>query len=528
MNGVWKIALGSVLASWTFASGVAAQGGFVYTNDDVVPNTVSGFAAAANGVLAPLPGSPFSTGGSGTAIGFFAAHRIVAVGTFLYAANDGSADVSGFAIHPVTGVLTPVPGSPFAAAGSGVDISLAGSPGGRFLMAGFGAVVNVYAVAADGALTPIAGSPFPLPGPANGMKVSPDGQFLAVGLNGAVAVLAIAADGSLSPVPGSPFPDGGPGFAAGVDLDCRSALLFAGEANAAATIVDVFDVAANGALAPIAGSPFVVAAGSNSNVPLLSPDDRHLFVSNQVSATVTVFDVAAGGGLTTVAGSPFAVGGGASLTSGLATDRAGSLLYAANAPNLVAVFTIAPSGALTPAPGSPVSTGRPPGLLSLTAFPAKVCFVPADIDIKFCSDPNAFNCKQRGKTPATLFGSAALDVAAIDVSTLRLCLASDTSQCTGPPRSWSIADRGDPLTDLGADRCAVAGGAKRDFRSPDGFPDLDAAFDSREVAALVGCTGLSKGDLSPILVILGALGDGTPFASRPLGDPGVDRLVIKN
>ncbi len=526
MRDPWRIALGVVLI-WGFASGAIGQG-FVYTNDDVAPNTVSGFAAAPSGVLTPLPGSPYPTGGSGTAIGFFAANRIVPVGSFLYAANDGSGDVSGFSIQPVTGVLTPVPGSPFPAAGSGVDITLAASPGGRFLMAGFGTVVNVYRIAATGALIPIVGSPFPLPAPANGMKVTPDGRFLAVGVNGAVAVLAIAADGSLGPVPGSPFPDGGPGLAAGVDVDCRSARLFAGEANAAATIVDVFDIAPNGALAPIAGSPFVAAAGKNSNVPLLSPDDKRLFVSNQVSATVTVFDVAAGGALTPVAGSPFAVGPGATLTSGLATDRAGALLYAANAPYRIGVFTIAPSGALTPAPGSPVSTGRPPGLLSLTAFPAKVCFVPSDLDIKFCSDPNAFNCKQRGKTPVTLFGSATLDVTAVDLAALALCLAADTSQCTGPPRSWSFADRGDPLADLGADRCAVVDGVEQDFRTPDGFLDLDAAFDSREVASLIGCDGLSKGDLSPILVVLGALADGTPFASQPIGDAGIDRLAIRN
>lgn len=517
-----EIAFALILAS-AFAGGVEAQPDFVYTNDDVSPNTVSGFSADSSGVLTPLPGSPYPTGGSGTGIGFFAANRITVAGSFLYAANDGSGDVSGFSINPASGVLTPVPGSPFGAVGSGFDISLAATPGGRFLMAGFGAAVNVYAIAANGALTPIAGSPFPVPGQANGMKVTPDGQFLAIGLTGSVAMFSIATNGSVTPVAGSPFPDGGPGFAAGVDVNCRSSLLFAGEANAAITIVDVFDIAISGALGPIAGSPFSNAAGANSNVAVLSPDDQRLFVSNQVSNSITVFDVAAGGSLSLVAGSPFPIGGGISLTSGLATDRAGNLLYAAGSPNLVGVFTIAPNGALTPAPGSPFSTGRPAGLLSLTAFPAKVCAILAAIDIKFCSDPNAFNCKQKGKTPVTVFGSAALDVTAIDISSLELCLASDTSQCTSAPRSWSIADRGDPLTDLGADHCA-----EQDVLNPDGFPDLDTAFDSREVAALIDCRGLSKGDVSPVLVILGALNDGSPFVSQPIGDVAIDRLAIKN
>jgi hypothetical protein len=89
-------------------------------------------------------------------------------------------------------------------------------------------------------------------------------------------------------------------------------------------------------------------------VVLLSPDDQHLFGSNQLSDSVTAFDVAADGSLSLVAGSPFAVG--ASTPAGLATNAAGTLLYTANDDASLSVFSIADDGALVPAPG-PFSTG---------------------------------------------------------------------------------------------------------------------------------------------------------------------------
>src|SRR5215831_15142134 len=91
------------LSSW-------AQGTFVYTNNDRVPNSISAFSVAANGALAPLPGSPFLTGGNGASGGFFASARITTavVKDFLYAGNSGTNTVSGLAINPATGVLAAV------------------------------------------------------------------------------------------------------------------------------------------------------------------------------------------------------------------------------------------------------------------------------------------------------------------------------------------------------------------------------------------------------------------------------------
>jgi 6-phosphogluconolactonase (cycloisomerase 2 family) len=369
---------------------------FVYTNNDLSPNSVSAFSVAANGALSPVPGSPFLTGGTGIGGGLFASNRITTaiVKNFLYVGNSGSNNVSAFSVDPTTGVLTTVPGSPFTTGGSadGLGISLATTPDDSFLIAANGGSVNitVYSIATNGALTPVPGSPFSA-GPGgfpDGIKVTPDGKFLAAASPGTntVSMFSISPLGGLIPVPGSPFPAGGTGGAAGVDCNCNSTHLFIGEANGTSTIVSVQDIALNGALSPIAGSPFI-GPGINSNVAILSPDDGKLFVSNQFSSTVTAFSVAASGALTLVPGSPFPAPGSV-FPSGMATNQAGTFLYTADINNEINGFSIAPSGALTSVPGSPFSNGFPgSGLLSLAVFPPKSC-CPAPVITAVSATPN--------------------------------------------------------------------------------------------------------------------------------------------
>ena len=148
-----------------------------------------------------------------------------------------------------------------------------------------------------------------------------------------------------------------------------------------------------------------------------------------------------------------------------------------------------------------------------------------DIDIKFCSNPNAFNCKSKGKTPVTIFGTEDLDVADINISSLRICI--DGTCVESPPSSWSVADRGDPTTDLGAEECAIVEDVEQDYLNPDGYLDLDVAFDSQQIATLIDCSELVKNDVSDTLYLTGELVDGTPIYSEPVGDPGIDQLVKK-
>jgi 6-phosphogluconolactonase len=178
---------------------VMAQGRFVYANNDRVPNSISAFSAAADGALSPVPGSPFPTGGNGAGGGAVGPNRITVVKDFIYAANTGTNTVSAFGINPATGVLTPVPGSPFPTGGiaDGIGMSLTATPDDKFLIAANGLSTNitVYSIAADGALSQVAGSPFS--SGAGGLlvnaKVTSDGKFLAVSTPASISTFSISA-----------------------------------------------------------------------------------------------------------------------------------------------------------------------------------------------------------------------------------------------------------------------------------------------------------------------------------------------
>src|SRR5687768_4342545 len=116
MNPFRQVLATLILVTLTAAPSLA-QDTFVYTNNDVyAQNVVSGFRVERNGTLVPVPGSPFATGGSGSAGGFYASNRttLSAGGDLLFVSNSGSNDISVFRVDRRTGVLVAVRGSPFA------------------------------------------------------------------------------------------------------------------------------------------------------------------------------------------------------------------------------------------------------------------------------------------------------------------------------------------------------------------------------------------------------------------------------
>ena len=232
-------------------------------------------------------------------------------------------------------------------------------------------------------------------------------------------------NGALAPVPGSPFPGSGFGTPfnglAGVEINCASTLLFGGQNFLELeSVVDVFTIGPSGVLERTGDFRTFPGQAFNSNVVLLSPDDRFLFVSNQESGTVTASRVGPGGALTDVAI--------ASVTrnaSGMATDQTGSFLYVAlpfaslpfNTINAVAGFRIGSGGSLTPVPGSPVATNQQGRLLSLTVFPAKACREPAitvAIDVRPGSSRNHINPRSRGVIPVAILTTSSFDATTVD------------------------------------------------------------------------------------------------------------------
>jgi len=70
---------------------------------------IFGFSVGSNGILSPLSGSPWAAGKQPSAI------TTDPSGSYLYAADYGSADVLGYSISSSSGALLPLSGSPFPA-----------------------------------------------------------------------------------------------------------------------------------------------------------------------------------------------------------------------------------------------------------------------------------------------------------------------------------------------------------------------------------------------------------------------------
>lgn len=160
--------------------------------------------------------------------------------------------------------------------------------------------------------------------------------------------------------------------------------------------------------------------------------------------------------------------------------------------------------------------------------PLPIMEINADIDIKFCSNPNGFNCRSRGVMPMTVLGSETLDVSDIDLDTVQLCLA-DESECidAGSLRDVNVEDRGGP-DDIGAAQCAIdeETGEELHFLHPDGILDLELAWDKRDVVEdlFADCAGFGKKEASPTLIFKALTFGGVEVISTPVDDPGVDQV----
>jgi 6-phosphogluconolactonase (cycloisomerase 2 family) len=163
--------------------------------------------------------------------------------------------------------------------------------------------------------------------------------------------------------------------------------------NSGSNTVSAFSIdASTGALAPIAGSPFV--AGTNP-VFQFGPGGKFGYTANFISNDISVFSIdAASGALTPIAGSPFAAG---SSPYGLTFHPSGKFAYAANygSKNVLGFGIDATTGALTPIAGSPFSQGMSvgggitfdPAGKFLYAGPAPQGGAPSDTFSAYAIDP---------------------------------------------------------------------------------------------------------------------------------------------
>jgi 6-phosphogluconolactonase (cycloisomerase 2 family) len=300
--------------STPIGASMTPDGRFLYTSN-FGSDDVSAFSVNPDGTLTALPGSPFPTG-TGEQI---AGTAVAPSGDRLYVADRGLANgrIFGFKIA-ADGSLSPLPNSPYAA-----DFQTqfpAVSPDGKRLYAGHngGLTVDIFSIAADGSLAP-AGS-----GPAGSeirnVSFTPDGRFLygALLTDDTVSGFSVASDGSLTAVPGPPATlEDGPLFAQ-VSPDGRR--VYSGTIITSGAVtsdrIGGFDIAGDGSLTPVPGSPLTGLAGGAVRSLAITPTSGTLYVGDEANGSeLTELGIAGDGSLAPLAGSPFnpAIGDAASM-----------------------------------------------------------------------------------------------------------------------------------------------------------------------------------------------------------------------
>jgi 6-phosphogluconolactonase len=311
-------AFGCVLAGSVFASaGASAPGaaiGYVYVNDNTAGvNTIAGFARQANGTLTPLAQSPFAAGGAGTGTGIASqgALQLSADGRYVLAVDAGSNQISVLQIE--AGGALQLVGAPVSS--NGVDPVSIAVHDSLVYVANAGASASNYTgftLNAGGQLQPLAGSTVALPNGSQPGDVLFDGDgSKLVGTRVGSSLIdsfTVASSGLLSAAPGSPFAAQGFGPFGSEFRPTDPAQLFVTNAHTAAGgpapgSVSAFSDAADGALTPVAGSPFTNDGIASCWVEI-SHDGAYLFTVNTASATISSYTIAPDGTLSFLASAP--------------------------------------------------------------------------------------------------------------------------------------------------------------------------------------------------------------------------------
>jgi len=310
-----------VVASLSY-SGMDHQGKFLYVpnrDSSLGGTTVTGFSIApTTGALSPIPGSPFTTGGTGPGMAV-----VDPSNKFLYVSNDSTGDVSGFLVNPSTGSLTSIAGSPWP---SGLNPRwLAIDHTGKFLYVSNTVSGNISVFGIDqstGSLAPVAGSPIPVVFNIYDLVIDRTNSYAYLGSYSGIFGFSInTATGLLTALPGFPIhnesPQGNPTLA----VDPTGQFLLAN--NQSTNAVGVWKIDGSGGLTQIPASPFATGAAPNSVAvcalpqivdttgPIttsvsITPDPLAINTGSSLSATVS--DATTGG--SNVGSAAFSINGG--------------------------------------------------------------------------------------------------------------------------------------------------------------------------------------------------------------------------
>lgn len=205
------------------------------------------------------------------------------------------------------------------------------------------------------------------------MAASARTLYVANYASGTVSALSIAADGSLAPVAGSPF--AAVPAPAGLAIAPDGGTLLA-QRNQNPGALTAFTPAGSGALTLKSG--VAPAAGNFPSYSTVEPTGRFAYVSN-TSGLVTDRDISgfalAGANMPTSLGPPFD-GGGINM-AGIASSVDGRFVYAVNnagTSNLLG-YSVGAGGQLTPLPGSPFNVGVDSGSSVIVSPDGRFLFV---------------------------------------------------------------------------------------------------------------------------------------------------------
>lgn len=307
----------------------ASMNGQLYVSD-FLNDTVDGFSInLSSGALTAITNSPFWLGGIPPGAGGLSA--FVQNSNYLYATDLNAGTVAGFLYDSGTGVLTPVPGSPFSAGNTPVHAVLATTFQGN--------IASLYLYVSN--LNDSAG--------------------------GISAFTVNQQNGALSPILGSPFPTGAPGSYPGPSamvVSVGSGFLYvalAGTANANNQIAAFSINPATGGLSSLPQSPFTTGNDplQMAYVPITAGPGGFLYTGNVLDDTISAFTVDNSTGVLTPIGSSFPAGSSVGGLAAMVTATGNNFLYQSDPQDMsVRAYTInLTTGEITPVSGSPFSAG---------------------------------------------------------------------------------------------------------------------------------------------------------------------------
>jgi 6-phosphogluconolactonase len=310
--------------------------------------------------------------------------------SILYVTNSGSDNVSGYSINATSGILAAIPGSPFSNVSGPSAMAVSSNGFFAYVTNGRTSTVAAFRVSTEGALlsvptTPSNPNPAPVEAAPGTLAIAPNTKHVYVGNSGTDKVTAfnIEASGALTLIPqtaGTTNPVAVNGAdPAAIAITPNGQFLYV--ANSGSNDITAFSIGATGLLSLIAPSgahanPIKTSVTAPKGMAI-SPNGSFLYVANSSAHTVAVFQIGTNGLLTLVppAGSntnPIPTGG--TTPSSLMISLNGRFLYSANGGGTISAFTIGSDGLLTLVPSAagtlnPVSAGVNATPVALTMSP---------------------------------------------------------------------------------------------------------------------------------------------------------------